>query len=74
MHEPRRTFVCRYRLRLVTFEPAKLHKAIPGSVRARGGLTGVTAPSEGRRRAALEYNCYILAEEQFEGLSVYFRF
>lgn len=39
---PRRTFDRQYRLRLVTFEPAKLQKAIPISVCARWGLTGLS--------------------------------
>lgn len=70
---PRRTFVRRYRLRLVTFEPAKLRKAIPISVCAREGLTGVI-PSSQDRRGAHGYNCLILDNGHFEGLSISLRF
>lgn len=71
---PRRTFVRRYRLRLVTFEPAKLRKAIPISVCVREGLTGVIPPSQDRRRGAHGYNCLILDNGHFEGLSISLRF
>lgn len=50
---PPRTFVRLYRLRLVTFEPAKLRKAIPISESAGEGT------AEARRGAATGYKCLI---------------